>query len=51
MNERNEKLIMAFGQIDEKYIKESEEKMNVMRIAKIAVSFAIIIALERRQLQ
>lgn len=45
MNERNEKLIMAFGQIDEKYIKESEEKMNVMRIVKTAVSFAIIVAL------
>ncbi len=45
MNEKSERLINAIGEIDEKYIKESEERISSMRIIKIAASFAIIIAI------
>ena len=45
MNEQNERMIDAIGKIDEKYIKESEERVSTGRIIKIAASFAIVIAL------
>ena len=44
MNEKEERLISAIGQIEEKYIKEYERKMS-NRVIKIAASFAILIAL------
>ena len=44
MREKNEKLMMAIGQIDEKYVKESEGKMKRPYIKAVA-SLAIVVAL------
>lgn len=42
---KEEKLLSAFGEIDEKYIKEAESKMSTTKIVKLAVIFAAVIAL------
>lgn len=42
---RNERLLSAIGNIDEKYIKEAEGKMSKGAIIKAAVIFGVIIAL------
>ena len=42
---KNDRLMTAFGQIDEKYIKEAERNMNVTSIIKIAVAVAVVITL------
>ena len=45
MNQKSERLIFALGEIDEKYVKESEGKMKKSLIIKTAVSFVIVLAL------
>ena len=42
---KKERLMLAIGEIDEKYVKESEGKMKRSPIIKIAVSLALVIAL------
>ncbi len=46
MNEKKrQRLLLALGEVDEKYVKEAESKMKVATIVKIAAVFAIVIAL------
>lgn len=44
MNKR-ERLLLAIGEADEKYIKEAESKMNVMSIIKVAALLLVVTAL------
>ena len=45
MNEKNERLMLALGNVDEKYIKEAETKMPTRSIVKIAMAVSVVIAL------
>lgn len=45
MNGKKEKLILAFGEIDEKYIKEADTKMRSGSVIKIAVVAVLITAI------
>ena len=45
MNKRNERLLLAIGDADEKYIKEAEFKVNTASIIKVAAVLVVIIAL------
>ena len=45
MNGRNGRLMMALGQINEKYIRGSERNMGIRGIIKVAVSLAALIAI------
>ncbi len=42
---RNERLLSAIGNIDEKYVKEAEGRVKSNQIIKVAVVFGVIIAL------
>ncbi len=44
MNKR-ERLLLAIGEADEKYIKEAESKVNAMSIIKVAAVLVVVIAL------
>ncbi len=41
---KNERLMLAIGEIDEKYVKESEGKMRKSTIIKVAVGLCLLIA-------
>ncbi len=43
MREKKERLLLAFGEVDDKYIKEAESKMT-MNVIKIAVCAVLLIA-------
>lgn len=42
---KNERLLLAIGEADEKYIKEAQSKMNPISLIKAAAVFAVIIGL------
>lgn len=42
---KNERLLLALGEVDEGYIKEAESKMSTKTIIKVAAIFAVVIAL------
>ncbi len=42
---KNERLLLALGEVDESYIKEAESKMSTKTIIKVAAIFAVVIAL------
>ncbi len=45
MNNRKERLLLAIGEVDEKYIKEAEFKMSATSIIKVAAVLVVVIAL------
>ena len=45
MNGKNERLLLAFGEIDEKYIKEADTKMSKVAVIKVAVALVLVTAI------
>ena len=45
MNKKNERLLLALGEVDEKYVKEAGTKMPTRSIVKIAMAVSVVIAL------